>query len=399
MKAQIRKLDEIARKDSRLCIGLMSGTSLDGLDVALVQITGAGSKTRISLKEYTTVAFCETEKERIRSVFAKDTVDFKLLTALNPWVAQLHARCILQCLSSWKVAPQEVDCLASHGQTVMHAPRRVHGFADLPNATLQIGDGDHLAVATGIITVSDFRQKHVAAGGEGAPLALYGDYLLFSSDQEDRILINCGGIANFTFLSKSLKATEAFATDAGPGNTLLDAFTREYFPGHSFDEDARFAKRGTVHSDLLASLKSHPFFLEALPKSTGPEVFSKQYVRDAQAQSGTQAISPEDLLATLVEFSADTLANTVNQALGERAISSAGVYVSGGGAHNPLLMSSLKSKVHGTVHMLDVLGVPGDAKEALLFAVLANETLAGEGVDFGSREGIPSVSMGKISLY
>jgi anhydro-N-acetylmuramic acid kinase len=164
---------------------------------------------------------------------------------LNEWIGNLHANMVLDCLNEWNLTPEKVDLIASHGQTVMHAPKVLHQQMQFPNATLQIGDGDHIAVRTGIITVSDFRQKHVAAGGEGAPLAVYGDYYLFSSETENRIMLNLGGIGNFTYLPKNKNPEQVFVTDTGTGNTLIDAFVQLHFPEMSYDKDAEIARKGT----------------------------------------------------------------------------------------------------------------------------------------------------------
>lgn len=216
MNPNLDHLFTIAQKPQRRIIGLMSGTSLDGLDVALCRLEGSGAATQVQVEQFATVPYTEAVKTEIRRVFAKSTIAFEHLCLLNPWLGLLHADMVLDCLRTWQIAPQQVDCIASHGQTVFHAPRSQHGKPDFPNATLQIGDGDHVAVRTGILTISDFRQKHVAAGGEGAPLAVYGDYLLFSKADEDRILLNMGGIANFTFLPGSLDVGAMFSTDVGP---------------------------------------------------------------------------------------------------------------------------------------------------------------------------------------
>ena len=167
MNTNIESLYRIAQKPTRTIIGLMSGTSLDGLDVVLCEISGASKNTVVHLKEFKTIPYSEAIKAEIRKVFAKKTIDFQHLALLNEWIGILHANLVLDCLKEWKVAPAELDLIASHGQTVMHAPKILHQQAQFPNATLQIGDGDHIAVRTGIITISDFRQKHVAAGGEG----------------------------------------------------------------------------------------------------------------------------------------------------------------------------------------------------------------------------------------
>ena len=379
-------------------IGLMSGTSLDGLDIALCEISGFGKSTNVTLKKFITIDYPKEVKTEIRKIFAKDTIDFQFLTTLNPWIAQLHAKYILKCLADWNVEKESIDLIASHGQTVMHAPKSLHPDSSYNNATLQIGDGDHLAFETGIITISDFRQKHVAAGGEGAPLALYGDYLLFSSSDENRILLNCGGIANYTFLPKSQDASKAYATDTGPGNTLVDAWTRKLFPGNDYDLDGKIAKTGTVNQALLNALKSHPYFKSPDPKTTGPELFSMQYVEKFIEETDNKNISPNDLLATLVQFSADTVSDSILRLIEKESLDDVAIYLSGGGMHNPLYVEKLKEQLTYPFENINKLGVNGDAKEAILFAVLANETIAGEGINFGDRKGVPSVSMGKISF-
>src|SRR5690349_8930019 len=259
MNKNISRLAQIAAKKSRTIIGLMSGTSMDGLDVALCNVSGSGLETKLKLQAFETVPYDPEVKSRIGEVFAKSSVDFELLCILNPWIGQLHAGMIRQCLKKWRVSADRVDLIASHGQTVYHAPASQHPEDDI-NATLQIGDGDQIAVRTGIITISDFRQKHIAKGGEGAPLAVYGDYLLLSHKTENRILLNIGGIGNFTYLPAGHNAKKVFVTDTGPGNTLLDQFTRVFYPGEYFDKDARHASTGTVHEPLLRELQADGFF-------------------------------------------------------------------------------------------------------------------------------------------
>ncbi|MFD1468140.1 anhydro-N-acetylmuramic acid kinase [Hymenobacter caeli] len=401
MNAAIARLHEMAQRPSRRIVGLMSGTSLDGLDVALCRLTGHGAATQLALEHFATVPYDDDVRRRIRQVFARGQVSLEYLTLLNPWLGRLHARQLLNCLRTWQVAPADVDLVASHGQTVYHAPAHQHQQADFAglSATLQLGDGDHLAQGTGIITVSDFRQKHLAAGGEGAPLATYGDYLLLSSSAEERLLLNLGGMANFTYLPRAgADARAAFSTDTGPGNTLLDAAVRAHRPGLAYDEDGRLARAGRAHPGLLGALLDHPFFTAPLPKTTGPELFSPAYLAAAQAQSGTAALGLEDLLATLVELSAAGVARAVRQVVAPGAPLPA-VYTSGGGVHNPALLGALGRHLPGAAFASTaVLGVPPDAKEAILFAVLANEAVAGQPVELGAgRQRVPAVTMGKIS--
>jgi anhydro-N-acetylmuramic acid kinase len=398
MNHQIARLYAIAQKPERRIIGLMSGTSLDGLDVALCRFRGNGLETEVQLEQFLTVPYSESIKNEIRPVFSRQQVDLPRLCLLNAWIGTLHARMILDCLQEWNISPDAVDCIASHGQTIYHAPKSLHGLEQFPNATLQIGDGDHIAVKTGIITLSDFRQKHIAAGGEGAPLAVYGDYILFSQKGEDRIMLNIGGIANFTFLAGDLDAGKMFSTDVGPGNTLIDACTRQYFPEKSFDADGAIAASGTVHAGLLAELKSHSFFEAGFPKTTGPELFSLEYVRNAQQKSGTTELSAADLIATLTQFSAEGIAGAIRRCFtgGQKPT----LYLSGGGMHNPTLVGMLKQLLPGyTFRNTADIGILPDAKEAVLFAILANETLTGGNLRIGNqREGIPDVCMGKVSF-
>ena len=400
MNKNIANLFEIASKTSRKIIGLMSGTSLDGLDVALCEISGSSEETSVKLLNFETINYNTDFKNEIRKVFAKKEIDFQHLALLNEYIGITHAEMVLNCLEKWKITPKNIDLIASHGQTVMHAPKILHNIEKFPNATLQIGDGDHIAVKTGIITISDFRQKHIAAGGEGAPLAVYGDYFVFAKKGENRILLNMGGIANFTFLPGNLNPNEVFVTDTGTGNTLIDAFTKHYFPDLDFDKDAEISSIGKVNLKLLEALKNNEFFSKPFPKTTGPELFSKDYVFNAQEISKTKDISINDLLATLTHFSADTIANAINYAMNiaNKKDEKFNIYMSGGGMHNPLLVALLKKLLPYEFKKTDDLGISGDAKEAVLFAILANENVAGGKSDFGSRKGIPSVSLGKISF-
>lgn len=400
MNVNIEKLYSIAQKKARIIIGLMSGTSLDGLDVAMCKVSESGEDTQVEILNFETVDYSEDVKEEIRKVFAKKEIDFQHLALLNEWIGNLHADMILECLRKWQVDAADVDLIASHGQTVMHAPKILHGLEKFPNATLQIGDGDHIAVKTGIITISDFRQKHLAAGGEGAPLAVYGDFFLFGKKGENRIMLNMGGIANFTYLPASMHPNEVFVTDTGTGNTLLDAFTKHFYPEMSFDKDADIASKGVVNDQLLEILKNNDFFRKPFPKTTGPELFSKAYVFEALKKSKISSISNENLLATLTRFSAETIADGIRFAISNTNfnVSDFKIYMSGGGMHNPLLVQFLKELLPCDFLKTDDLGIDGNAKEALLFAVLANETVAGGKSDFGTRRGIPSVSMGKVSF-
>ncbi len=393
----INKLARIAAKDERHILGLMSGTSLDGLDIALCRVEGAGETTRLTLENFTTVPYTATFRARLGEVFARRSIDLERLCLLNPFVAQVHSDMILAALDEWHRPAESIDLIASHGQTVYHAPSALGERVLDANATLQLGDGDHIAHLTGIITVHDFRQKQIAAGGEGAPLAAYGDHLLFGDEQADRILLNIGGIANLTFVASAQNGRWSSCTDIGPGNTVMDQLVQRNFPSMRFDADGAMAARGVVLPGLLDQLLTNPFFSRPGPKTTGPETFNLAWLDDAKARSGDTAARIEDLLATLSLCSARSIAASINalQVTGD-----ANVYVSGGGARNPTLMTNIRRELaerHAVV-TTDELGIDPDAKEAVLFAILANETVAGRRMAEGRIAGMPSVSMGKISL-
>lgn len=397
MNHQIAKLYQISQKESRIVLGLMSGTSLDGLDIALCEIKNAGRYTKFTLKNFITMDYDDEFRTNIRKIFAKKNINQQDLCGMNPYVGLVHARLINKALKGWGIKSEDIDLIASHGQTVFHAPQILTKDNNLPNSTLQIGDGDHIAVHTGIITISDFRQKHIAAGGEGAPLAAYGDYLLFTDLMENRVLLNIGGISNFTFLPCSNNNTlQAFATDLGPGNTIMNQYMFEHY-GKEMDEDSEVAKKGKINPYLLNELLNEEFLDLNFPKTTGPELFNLHYLTEKQNLTHTNHLSKEDVMATLNAFSAHAIANGINTLA--NGLENVVVYVSGGGLHNPLLMQNIKSLLPEIkINSIDEIEMNPDAKEACLFALLANETIAGNPDNVNNIKDSPAVCMGKISL-
>jgi anhydro-N-acetylmuramic acid kinase len=390
MNPNIRKLCALAAKPTRKIIGLMSGTSFDGLDIALCTFSGSGFDTSLHLDRFITKPYTQAFKEELKSIFAKSEANLEKITLLNAYIGRYYATLINQCLTEWKLMAEDIDLIASHGQSIFHSPKHQRPADNYGNATLQIGDADHLAVATGIITLSDFRQKHIAAGGEGAPLAVYGDRLLFSSKTENRILLNIGGIANFTWLPKKTETQTPenfFSTDTGPGNTLMDQFIQHTSPGEYYDKDAALAARGTINEPLLQALFDHPFFEAGFPKTTGPELFNLDYLSAALEKSGqTDKTSPADIMATLARFSAGSIIKAISTTLDGR--NNFEIYISGGGMYNPIVRQHLETHFAQKLRSTALLDVDPDAKEAVLFALLANEAVAGT----------PAPSMGKISF-
>ncbi|MEM7728585.1 MAG: anhydro-N-acetylmuramic acid kinase [Pseudomonadota bacterium] len=398
MHPDLVALQRMAARPARRIVGLMSGTSMDGLDIALCRVEGSGRDVRVELERFGTWPFEADFLAKVRPILSVETVRLADVCAANGWIGRVHGQLVLDALRQWGVVPGEVDLIASHGQTVYHHPKE-SDLSDFDiDATLQIGDGDQIARTTGIITLSDFRQRQLAAGGQGAPLVAYGDALMFRSDAEARILLNLGGIANFTHLPRHGTAARSRSTDCGPGNTLLDAYVRKHFAPLAFDEDAALAREGSVSDALLSALMDDPFLQAAPPKTTGPERFNLDYLAAAQDRSGTTGLDHADILRSLVAFSARATSEAMLAMIGgsETPV----VYVSGGGAHNPLLRSQIEEMSGlGPFRDMGELGLAGDAKEAVLFAVLANECLFFDpDRPPGLPDGLPHTSMGKICL-
>ena len=397
MKHQIQKLFDISHKQEKIILGLMSGTSLDGLDLALCKIRGSGVNTEIDLLNFTTLEYDKPFQQEVKKIFSKKEGSIELVVLLNTYIGKKHGEMINATLKNWAFKNEDVDVIASHGQTIYHAPFSLHKKEGYGNATLQIGDGDQIAVTTGILTISDFRMKHIACGGEGAPLVVYGDYLLFSHKTENRVLLNIGGISNFTWLpNKEFSTKKAlFSTDVGPGNTIMDAYCQSTL-GLACDFGGSLATSGNVDRELLNALLDHPFFDLDLPRTIGPELFNLNYLENAMEKSSTFMLLPKDVLATLNLFTATVIASSIQKELMPYAPFT--IYVSGGGVHNKELMYKLQTLLPDvSVLPLSSLGVNGDAKEAMLFALLANELLSGEGLPLQSEiNGMPNTSMGKI---
>lgn len=389
MNKQVQKLYDVSRKNKRNIIGLMSGTSLDGLDVAFCTIEGSGKATRVQLNDFETIVYSENTRNIIRKIFAKENAYLKDVCQINKWLATEQARMINDLIKKWKIQKDNIDLIASHGQTIYHAPDETFEGENI-NSTLQITDGDHLAQLTGIITISDFRQKHVAGGGEGAPLALYGDYILFGNNGVNTVLLNIGGIANFTFLPGNQK--KIICSDIGPGNTLMDSWMQHQY-NLPMDRNGEKARHGKVDESFLQSLLGHPFFTKSFPKTCGQELFNFSFIEETL--SSQQPVSSEDVMATLNKLTVVSIIQAIHTIIDEKF----DLYISGGGIHNQNLMDQLQQCLPlANICSVKTKGITADSKEAVLFAILANETVAGNAAIFEDAGIFPAVSFGKISF-
>jgi anhydro-N-acetylmuramic acid kinase len=372
----------------RLVVGLLSGTSADGTDAALCELSGDGEATRCTVRAFVTTPFSRALRERI---FRLGQADASELCDLDVLLGEAFADGARAVCDAAGVPLASVDLIGSHGQTAVHHPRS----AGRIGATLQIGEPAVIAERTGRPVISDFRVRDVAAGGEGAPLVPLVDHLLFRSPSPGRrrALQNIGGIANVTLVGQRLDELVAF--DNAPGNMPLDAVARAASAGDdAYDVDGQRAARGRVDEVLLGELLRHPYLAQPPPKSTGREEFGKSFVYPLLARFEGRT---DDLLATLTRFVAEAIARSYRDGLPALPHE---VYVSGGGAFNATLMSHLRALMAPTpVLSLSALGVDPEAKEAIAFAVLANETL------FGHAGNVPAVTgaagprvLGKISF-
>lgn len=382
----LARLVAARERPTRLVIGLLSGTSADGTDAALCAISGAGESTQLALRAFVTTSFTRPLRERI---FRISQADASELCDLDVMLGEAFADAARAVADAAGVAMGDVDLIGSHGQTAVHHPRS----SGRVGATLQIGEAAVIAERTGCPVVSDFRVRDVAAGGEGAPLVPLVDYLLFRAPGRRRALQNIGGIANVTLVDGRLEELVAF--DNGPGNMPLDAVARAASSGtEAFDRDGRRAARGLVDAGLLADLHRHPYLAQPFPKSTGREDFGREFVYPLLVRYEHRK---DDLLATLTRFSAEAIARSYRELLPAMPNE---VYVSGGGALNPVLMRHLAELLAPIpVTTTAALGVDPEAKEAIAFATLANQTL------FGLPGNVPAVTgatgprvLGKISL-
>ncbi len=370
-----RKLRTYLERDGHLVVGLMTGTSGDGIDAALVAFEGTGLETTYELRAYTETPLDSTLRTEILEVAGAETVTPERLMELDATLGRRFAESVRALLESAGVAPEDVDAIGSHGQTVRHMPR---GTARGGALSLQIGSAAMLAERTGISVVSDFRARDTAAGGEGAPLVPLVDWWLFRSQAEARVMLNLGGIANVTHLPRACEPAQVTAFDTGPGNSVLDALARLASGGvHQYDAGGVLAARGAASEALLAELLADPFFAQAPPRSTGRERFGERYAAKVHELGAAMRLSDADLLATAVELTAASISSAIEQFLAPQG-PIGGVFASGGGVHNASLMKALERRLTpARVRSLSTLGVAPEAKEALAFAFLAHQTLCG----------------------
>lgn len=358
-----------------IVIGMMSGTSTDGIDAVVVHFeeskNGAMDTShrapQFEILKHVSVPFAPAQRAEILACLRADTGTVDRLCALNFELGETYANAALGAIREAGLDAAEVDLIGNHGQTVWHIPQ---------HSSLQIGSPAVIAERTGITTISNFRARDIAAGGHGAPMVSFVDALLFRDEKINRALQNIGGIANVTYLPAS-PSEKSLAFDSGPGNVLIDDAVRRATNGAmEFDANGAIAARGHADETLLSELMAHPFLQQALPKTTGREIFGTPFGESVWRKAMARGVSPDDVIATLTRFTAKSIAEGYEKFLPELP---GEIIVSGGGAKNPTLVRMLQEQVgpDARVRRIEEFGIPSDAKEALAFAILAYETWHG----------------------
>jgi anhydro-N-acetylmuramic acid kinase len=356
-------------------IGLMSGTSVDGIDAALVSLTGAPPQLHCTLECFLTIPWTAEQRALILGCCRPDAPLQEVL-ALDVYLGECFAEAVHRLLARAGLRTQDIDAIASHGQTLWHQPVPLYRDAHFLTGTFQAGEPAIIAARTDRVVVADFRVSDMACGGQGAPLVPFADYVLFHSETENRAVQNLGGIANVTFLPAGGKPEDTLAFDTGPGNLLLDAITERISNGaQQYDPNGALAASGQIIPSLLAELLMHPYFRAAPPKSTGREEFGAEYAQSLFQRANRAAYRPTDLLATLTALTAETIARAYRDFLPAMPQT---VLLGGGGVHNATLVREISERLAPTrVATHAEFGLSDDAKEAVAFAILAYETLHG----------------------
>ena len=378
----------------KLAIGMMSGTSLDGIDVLIAEIEGTFTQTKVNLIAYKTYPFEVSLLQKIRKSFSIKESDSELLCSLNFELGEAFASAANRLCEEENIRMDDVSFIASHGQTIFHIGKPYEG---LVKSSLQLGEGAVIAARCRTTVVSNFRAADIAAGGQGAPLVPYADLILFRSDLVSRAIHNIGGIANMTVLPKGCQTDDIFAFDSGPGNMMIDYAMQKLFH-KPYDENGETAKKGKVITKLLDELMSHPYFNELPPKSTGRELFGDQLTEKLLSKYHHHL--REDIIHTLTLFTAKTIIDSY-QSLILPKVDIDEIIFCGGGSYNQYLLELIQNELPSIkIRVLEDLGMNSSSKEALAFIILGNETMHMNPSNIKNATGAKhNVILGQINYY
>ena len=394
----MHSLQSLWTKSQRIGIGLMSGTSADGIDAVLVRISGHGVGTKIEQLSFYMQPFTAKVRDRILVLASGSEGGTNELCRMNFLLGTLYADACEALCKQAGIAPSDVDFVGSHGQTFYHIPQPENYLGYSFRSTLQLGEASVIAERMGCPVISDFRVRDVAAGGQGAPLVPYTEFLLYRSEQHHIALQNLGGIGNITLLPKGCRLDEVTAFDTGPGNMVMDALVYRLTGGaQSFDEGGRLAGAGQINQALLLRMLEDPYLWKKPPKTTGREQYGEKYIDWLLKEAESLDVSLQDTLTTATRFTAECIRWAIEHFCSPRPEK---LIVGGGGSFNPTLMNEIRACLPDcTVLTNEDIGLDSNSKEAVAFALLANETIFGECNNAPNATGAshPTV-MGKISL-
>ncbi|MGB9729175.1 MAG: anhydro-N-acetylmuramic acid kinase AnmK [Thermoprotei archaeon] len=392
----IDRIEHIRKKEKRTVIGLMSGTSADGIDAILVELNGSGLETKFKIINFLVEKYPDEIRNYIFKTFEKGKVSD--VSILNFVLGELFANACINLIKSSGLNMNDVDLIGSHGQTIFHMPIPINVGGMRIKSTLQIGEPAVIAERTNLPVVADFRVRDVAAGGHGAPIVSYVDYILFRDKTKTRLIQNIGGIANVTVVPKDATLDNVYGFDTGPGNMMIDAAVKILTKGKlTYDKNGNLAFSGRVQEKLLKQLMKHPYILTLPPKTTGREMFGENYTRRLIIKWLHNGYTPEDIITTLTEFTVQSIIENYKHFIFPKHNVSE-VILGGGGAYNKYIVSRLKEELkHIKISLHEDYGIQSKLKEALAISILANETLN------GNTNNIPNVTgatrpvvMGKI---
>jgi anhydro-N-acetylmuramic acid kinase len=392
-----RRTTNPSTRGSRLVVGLISGTSMDGIDATLVRISGPATEPRVRMIAFETLAYPTALRQRLLGVAAGEPTTAGQISQLNFLLGKFFADAALRVCRKANVSPVRLAAISSHGQTIFHQGDPTLEGGKMISSTLQIAEPAVIAERTGVPVVADFRTADMAASGQGAPLVPMVDYLLLRDARKGTVALNIGGIANFTVIPAAARPEQVFGFDTGPGNMIIDGLVRHITKGKKpYDAGGRWAAKGQVIEPLLNNLLQLPFFAQKPPKSAGREQFGRNFL--LQFFLKRRGARAEDLIRTATELTARTIAGALERFVpGEIPIHR--LIISGGGAHNRLLVRRLGELLPTLrIHRSDEFGLNQDAKEAIAFAVLADRTMHGLPGNLPSVTGARrAVVLGKIS--
>lgn len=376
----------------KLAVGIMSGTSLDGIDVVIAEISGSQKETILNQLAFHTIPFDKQLRSKIEQCFDIKTSGIDLVCSLNFELAVAFANAVKETCTKENISLSDIRYIASHGQTVYHITKDSN---ETIKSSLQLGDGSVIANLCNVTTVSNFRTADIAAGGEGAPLVPYYDYIMYSDDSKSKVLCNIGGISNMTYLRKNGTLEDVIAFDSGPGNMMID-YAMESLFNQKYDDQGVIARSGSVIPDMMTELLKNEFLVVTPPKSTGRELYGTQYTKTLIQTY--QAYKKEDIVTTLTKFTALSIYQAYNNFIAPTGIIDE-LMISGGGAYNTYLLELLQEVfIKIPVNTMEQKGFDSDSKEALAFLVLGNETLLGNTSNVPSATGAnKSVILGQIS--